>query len=106
MSQRSEFRCDGCGKTATADSFYTLPPDWRSTYSQAEGGGSRHACGADCMVKVLRADATLLEQQESRRRADAEAHAADAERARKAGERRAEASSAEARRRREESEPR
>lgn len=90
MSQQATFKCDGCPKTAEAGSFYALPTGWRSHLSQ-EGGGLLHACGADCMVKVLRADAGKLETEEAKRRAAAQAHAEDAERARLDGLRRAEA---------------
>lgn len=94
MSQRIGWKCDGCPKATETVNAYTLPREWLQHCSQAEPGKVLHACGAECMAKVLRADAAALELAESARRAEATAHAEDAEEARLTGLRRAEAASA------------
>lgn len=94
MSQRIGWKCDGCPKVAETENAYSLPREWLQHCSQAEPGKMLHACGAECMVRVLRGDAAALEEAESRRRAAAAQHARVAEAARVEGLKRAEGAAA------------
>jgi hypothetical protein len=85
MSQKISWNCDACRKTAETANAYTLPAGWLQHHAQGTRGQVQHACGAECMVLVLRGDAAVLELEERTRKADAADHAQRAEEARLAG---------------------
>ena len=81
MSSDTTFKCDGCQGKKSNENPYVPPDGWRTLigHSVEWYGKQIHACSADCVVKVLRADATALEAQERARKMEAEDHAQRAE---------------------------